>query len=138
MKHEGYILKDDPWYRPIVEQSENVPHQTRALTVDARGHPCLAQILARESGYEDLGIAGQPIQLRYVRTAFDVRKMLGQHSLSCRSNLTQQDSLMPAKREPELKPSYPGEQPDDFHGGNPNRIAPQPNPAEPTTAALWQ
>ena len=52
LQHERYVFQEDPGRPVLLHESEDFPHQAGAQSGDSSGLAGLAEILARESGYD--------------------------------------------------------------------------------------
>jgi hypothetical protein len=94
------------------QQAKDLSYQARACPSDADLLPDGTQVLAREPGDQDVGLAGKVFQVTNVRFELNVSEPMPEDGLRRLGVLGQEHSVVARPLEPDLEATNPSEQPD--------------------------
>jgi hypothetical protein len=108
MEHERHILQHNPRHSSFIEQPKDVTNERRSGSTDACCHPCLTQILARETTDDRLDFVWQGSQLDYVALESDIREPIREYRPGGFPNLAKHNCLVAGRRKAKLQAADSG------------------------------
>lgn len=110
LQHEGDVFQEQPGHSLVLNQAEDLVHQSRILAANPTGGSRLAQVLTGEPGCDELGARWQLVEISDVLVQGDLGKVLPEYGDGTDFVFTQEECLVPGPGQSDLEPTNTGEE----------------------------